>query len=123
MTQTIPATIKPGMEVVDRNLHKIGTVESFRATDIAPDGSEMASGVSPALERDENALSELLADLFHPDDGLPRELQEKLLREGYVRLDADGIFAADRYVLPGQIDRIEADRVVLSVEKKALLKA
>lgn len=123
MMQAIPATITTGMDVVDRHLEKIGTVESFRATDVTPDGAVAASGVSPALEEDQDTLTALLADLFHPDDRVPREMQEKLLREGYVRLDADGLFASDRYVMASQIERVEGDRLVLAVEKKELLKA
>ena len=47
---------------------------------------------------------------------------ERLLREGYVRIDADGLFAADRYILPEQIATVSADEVVLNVDKRALIK-
>jgi len=120
----IPTDIHEGMRVVDKAMRPIGKVETFRSTDEAPDAPEVdAAGISPVLERQRNDLTGLLADLFHPDDGLPREMQEKALREGFVRLDADGFLAADRYIFPEHIDRIEADRLVLSVRRKDLLKA
>lgn len=119
----IPSTIHEGMKVVDVSMHHIGKVESFRATDEAPDNPEVdAAGVSPALERQENSFVDLLADAFHPDDDLPRELQEKALTQGFVRLDADGLFAADRYIFPEHIDRVEGDSLVLNVRKDDLLK-
>jgi len=120
----IPASIHEGMRVVDNEKQPIGTVEAFRSTDEAPDAPDVdAAGVSPVLERQRNDLTGLLADLFHPDDGLPREMQEKALREGFVRLDADGFLASDRYIFPEHIDRVEADLLVLSVGRKDLLKA
>ena len=119
----IPTTVHEGMTVLDSSMNAIGTVESFRSTDEAPDRPDIdAAGVSPILEEERNTMGALLEDLFHPDDGLPRELQEKALREGYVRLDADGLFAADRYIFPEHIDRVEGDSLVLAVRREDLLK-
>lgn len=119
----IPNSIREGMQVVDSAMHTIGTVETFRITDEVPDHPEIdAAGVSPVLDRDRNTLVDVLADAFRPDDGLPREMQEKALREGFVRLDANGLFAANRYIFPEHIDRVEGDRLVLSVRKDDLLK-
>ncbi|WP_375599309.1 hypothetical protein [Devosia sp. Naph2] len=120
----IPTDIHEGMRVVDKAMQPIGKVETFRSTDEAPDAPEVdAAGISPVLERQRNDLTGLLADLFHPDDGLPREMQEKALREGFVRLDAEGLFAADRYIFPEHIDRVDDDRLVLRVGRDELLKA
>lgn len=119
----IPDTITEGMKVVDSSMSDIGKVETFRMTDEAPDEPEVdAAGVSPALEDDRNDMATLLADVFHPDDKMPRELQEKALREGFIRLDADGFFASDRYIFPEHIDRVEGDRLILNVRKDDLLK-
>lgn len=120
----IPNSIHEGMKVYDRARHEIGTVETFRISDEDPTipGPESV-GVSPALEDDRRGLSAVLADMFSPDDGLPREMQEKALREGYIRLDAKGLFASDRYIFPEHIDHVEADGIVLKVEKDDLLRA
>ncbi len=120
----IPNTIAEGMKVFDSAMHSIGKVETFRITDEAPDQPEVdAAGVSPVLEDDRNTMAALLADVFSPSDELPRELQEKALREGFVRLDADGFLASDRYIFPEHIDRVEGDRLILNVRKDDLLKA
>lgn len=120
----IPETLHEGMSVVDSAMHEIGTVETFRVTDEVPGQPEVdAAGVSPVFEEERETLAGILADVFRPDDQLPREMQEKALREGFVRLDADGLFAADRYIFPEQIDRVEGDRLVLAVRKEDLLKA
>ena len=120
----IPETLHDGMSVVDSAMHEIGTIETFRVTDEVPGQPEVdAAGVSPVFEEERETLAGILADVFRPDDQLPREMQEKALREGFVRLDADGLFAADRYIFPEQIDRVEGDRLVLAVRKEDLLKA
>lgn len=122
--EAIPTSVHEGMKVCDMTMADIGTVEAFRLGDENPDqpGPETA-GPSPAVEEDRNTLAAMFADLFTPDDRLPGELQEKALREGFVRLDADGLFEADRYIFPEHIDRVEGDRLVLSVRKEDLLKA
>ena len=122
--EAIPNAVHEGMKVVDNAMQPIGTVEMFRSTDEVPDQPGIdAAGVSPVLEDERNNLTALLADLFGPDDELPREMQEKALREGFVRLDADGLFAADRYIFPEHIDRVEGERLVLRVGRDDLLKA
>lgn len=119
----IPNAVHEGMKVLDSAMKHIGTIESFRVTDEAPDNPDIdAAGVSPVLEDERSNFAELLADLFSGDDGLPREMQEKALREGFVRLDADGLFSADRYIFPEHIDRIEGDQLVLAVKKEDLFK-
>lgn len=120
----IPESLHEGMSVVDSAMHEIGTIETFRVTDEVPGQPDVdAAGVSPVFEEERETLAGILADVFRPDDQLPREMQEKALREGFVRLDADGLFAADRYIFPEQIDRVEGDRLVLAVRKEDLLKA
>ncbi len=119
----IPENIREGMKVYDSAMHAIGTVESFRATDEAPDHPDVdAAGVSPVLEDDPHTLPNLIADVFRPDDELPTEMKERALREGFVVLDADGFLASDRYIFPEHIDRVEGDSLVLSVRKDDLLK-
>jgi hypothetical protein len=120
----IPSSIHEGMIVYDSNLESIGKVETFRITDEAPDNPNIdAAGVSPVLEDERDTLTSILADVFRGEDDLPREMQEKALRDGFVRLDADGLFASDRYIFPEHIDRVDADRLVLNVPKERLLKA
>ena len=51
--------------------------------------------------------------------GKPRQ---RLLLQGFVRIDANGLFAADRYVTPEQIASVSADGLMLNVSKDELVK-
>jgi hypothetical protein len=53
---------------------------------------------------------------------VPEPLRSQLLRDGYVHLDANGIFARDRYILPEQIARMDAEGIQLNVTRDALIK-
>jgi hypothetical protein len=118
------SSIREGMTVVDRDGDKIGTIETFRASDEDPSRPGPATaGHSAAADDRQDFITATLADIFAPDDNLPSEMQEKLLREGFIRLDADGLFASDRYIVPEQVERVESDQLVLAVRKKDLLKA
>lgn len=120
----IPLNLREGMDVVDNAGHHIGKIETFRVTDEAPDQPGIdAAGVSPVLDERRDGLTSILADVFHPDEELPREMQEKALRDGFVRLDADGFLASDRYIFPEHIARVEGDKLVLNVGKDDLLRA
>ena len=120
----LPANLHDGMIVVDRDMNLIGKVDTFRQSDEDPTqpGPETVTG-SPIVEQDRNSLTAILADVFRPDDELPQEMQEKLLRDGFIRVDGEGLFAADRYVFPEQIERVDGDRIVLKVSRDSLFRA
>jgi hypothetical protein len=68
-----------------------------------------------------DTLVDNIVDAFRVDD-LPEEIRQRLLMQGFVRIDAEGIFAADRYVLPEQIAGVADDELMLNVEKSELVK-
>lgn len=116
--------IEEGMRVYDRDNNDIGAVErvylggaSDRA-DVPGEGSGAAQDSSlPGQGLIMNALP-----IFEVDQ-LPAELRERLLNRGFVRINSAGILAADRYLLPEQIDRVQDRRVILRVARKDLIKA
>lgn len=112
----LPRNIRAGMDVFDADNERIGTVEDFRFGE-----GGAAGGESPATYR-EDSLIDNLAEAIWPDD-IPEVLRERLLQEGYVLLDADGIMQSDRYVLPEQIASASDDRIVLRVKREELIKA
>ena len=57
-----------------------------------------------------------MAEAFGRED-VPEPLRSQLLRDGYVHLDANGLFARDRYILPEQISRLDADGIQLNVTR------
>ena len=73
---------------------------------------------APALA---DTLVDNIVDAFRVDD-LPEEIRQRLLMQGFVRIDAEGIFAADRYVMPDQIAGVADDELMLKVDKAALTK-
>lgn len=112
----LPENVREGMDVFDSENHKIGTVETMRFGDEA-----VASGDAPA-DAGEGGLMDSVAEAIWPDD-MPEAERAILLSEGYILLDADGLFASDRYVRPGQISSVTADGIHLSVHRDDLVKA
>lgn len=112
--------VEQGMRVFDRERHEIGKVEWVQFGDDSPETPEVeASG--PADQRDDDTLLDVIARSFRTDD-LPEEVRARLLHQGFVRIDADGLFAADRYVMPEQIDLVSGDRLMLNVTRDELMK-
>jgi hypothetical protein len=114
--------IEEGMKVFDRDRHEIGKVEYVRFGDDDPDTPEVEAAAPNTLDDRDRTLVDDIALAFTADDGLPEELQQKLLQQGFVRLDANGIFASDRYVTPEQIDSVSGDGLMLNVTKDELIK-
>ncbi|HEV7717618.1 MAG TPA: hypothetical protein VGO70_01440 [Arsenicitalea sp.] len=108
------------MRVFDSTLTEIGTIEDFKFSDEDP-GTETEDLERSDLQRNDS-LIENIANAFRSDN-LPEELRERLLTEGYVRIDGEGLFAADRYVPASQILSISGDQLMLSISKSELLKA
>lgn len=109
-----------GMRVFDREHHEIGKVEWVQFGDDDPDTLEVeASG--PRRDRDDVNLFDVIAKAF-TSDNVPEELRDRLVHQGFVRIDADGLFQADRYVMPEQIDSVSSDGMTLNVTKDELIK-
>jgi hypothetical protein len=113
--------VEEGMKVFDRENNEIGKVEYVRFGDDDPDTPEVeASGLSDLRDRDDS-LVDNIAKAFATDE-LPEELRSRLLHQGYVRLDANGLFAADRYITPNQIASVSGDGLQLNVTREELIK-
>jgi hypothetical protein len=118
------AQVNPGMRVVDRAGEEVGEVVTVRTGDPnavtaqePPTGHGVLSGKVP-----------------HPDghhhrrDGddepdVPADLAARLLRVGYLTVDARGLFARDVYVSADEIARVRDDVVELAVDGDALARA
>lgn len=115
--------IRAGMKVVDNTNSEIGEVDWVKYGDDDPSTPEPeAAGISPIEEQERGeTLIDTIAEVFRADR-LPEEIRERLLHQGFVRIDADGLFSADRYVTPDQIARVSDGRLMLKVSKSELLK-
>jgi hypothetical protein len=112
--------VEQGMRVFDREHHEIGKVDWVQFGDDDPDTAEVeASG--PSGRRDDATLIDVLARAFTADN-VPEEVRDRLVHQGFVRIDADGLFAADRYVMPEQIASVSGDGMTLNVSKDQLIK-
>jgi hypothetical protein len=110
------------MRVIDASGDEIGTVESVYVSDedpSTPEAETVTPGASPVQDR--SALAKFITDAFTTDE-IPEVLQNRLRREGFVRLDASGLFAADRYILPEQIGSVSNDGVTLNVPRAELIR-
>ena len=106
--ETLPAEVHRGMRVLDRTHKEIGTVKDFKMT-----GNAMSVDASDDISADEIALL---------GKDIPEGLRRRLIRQGFVRLDTNGLFAADRLIMPEQIEAVADDQLMLSVSKDELLK-
>jgi hypothetical protein len=119
--QNMLESVTHGMKVFDSANHHIGTVEYVKMVDLDPaTGEPVASGI----EEDDNhkeTLLQVVAEAF-ADDEIPDVVQQRLLHDGFIRMNADGLFNADRYVMPDQISAVSGDKVMLKVSKDQLQK-
>lgn len=120
--QKLLHAIHEDMPVYAADGDKIGEVEQvhFGATagTNAPVAAEPSQTVS---DRDPDGPIEWIAEAFHTDR-VPEEMRQRLLVNGFVRLDADRLFASDRYILPDQIASVNEDGVYLTGSFDDLMK-
>lgn len=117
----ILAQIREGMKVYDRMDNEIGTVDRVKMSDDNPATEEAEAVTADEPPRRKDSFLDALADVFSAD-GLPEVVRERLLQQGFIRIDAKGLFAADRYVLPDQIMSVSGEGVTLKVSKDELVK-
>lgn len=115
------AQVHEGMKVYDRLNNEIGKVDRVQISDDNPATEEVEAATPGTLHERDRGLIDNIAAVFSPDE-LPEEIRERLLQQGFVRIDSAGLFAADRYVLPDQILSVTDDAVTLNVSREELLK-
>jgi hypothetical protein len=118
----LPRDVHVGMKVYDSRHHMIGRVDDLKFPENEDNPSVVPADIdgTDRNNRRETVLT-AIAEAFGSEE-MPEALKARLLREGYLRLDAAGLLAADRYILPSQVAAITGDEVTLNVEKEALLK-
>lgn len=122
MTTISLSGVKEGMHVHDVNDQHVGKVRFVKMSDessLTPGGA--TATISPAERVRDESIVEEVAETIVPDDAddLPVEIRERLLRDGYVRIDT-GFLRSDRFVTPDQIQSVSEDRVLLNITKDTL---
>jgi hypothetical protein len=123
MTTISLTGVKEGMHVHDVNNQHVGKVRFVKMSDESLNTPGVSTAtVSPAERNHDESIVEEVAEAIVPDDAddLPVEMRERLLRDGYVRVDT-GILRADRFVTPDQIQSISDDAVLLNITKDTLM--
>ena len=115
------AQVHEGMKVYDRMHNEIGTVDYVQMSDDNPATEEVEAATPGNLRERDDSLIDNIAEAFKPDE-LPEEVRERLLQEGFIRIDSAGLFAADRYVAADQIMSVSGDELTLKVSKDELIK-
>ncbi len=120
--QTLPENIQVGMHVLDSTGEEIGTVADFRFSENEDEPDVEPAELDADDQHEDKSLIGQIGRAITPGDELPEGLRDRLLLEGYIRLDTKGLFAADRYIPPAQIDSASGEEIVLNVGKDELLK-
>lgn len=111
--------IHDGMVVYDRESKRVGVVEFVRFTDEDPSqpGAETLTG---SHQYENHSFVESLMDGFTRDDDLSDTVRNRLIREGYIRIDG-GFLAPDRIALFDQIATVSNSDVLLNALRDDLI--
>ena len=117
----LPRDIQIGMKVYDNDRKHIGKVDDFKFAENADFEDVEAADLDGTEKQREPSIMGVIGEVFGAEE-LPQALRDRLLMEGYVRIDADGLFAGDRYILPEQIASASGQEMMLNVGKDQLLR-
>jgi hypothetical protein len=147
MEHNILMKIKEGMKVYDSRDHEIGKVDDVFLGSVTPKDEDIGEGPattgtvvpgtttqSPKVQvpgqlqnlDDHETPNFGFGGSVNPtntgEDDRDRILDDRMLREGYVRVDAKGLFSRDVIVRPEQIASVQEDVVHLNVPDEDLPK-
>lgn len=113
--------INEGMTVFASDGEELGEVVDVQYGDEKEyePGPETSTPQGTEIDRDSNFITEL-AEAFTGEDRVPEEVEEHLLRHGYIKVDK-GIFSAPHYTTLDKIARIDGDEIHLEVTKGNLV--
>lgn len=113
-----------GMDVYDDQGSRVGSVAQVYLG--AADEKAIATGTAPATTPEpvprEHTFLEDLGRAFAPHQP-PEAVRARLLRHGFIRIDAAGLFASDRYAMPEHIAYVSGDGIHLGVGRDQLIAA
>ncbi|UJQ95505.1 hypothetical protein [Mariluticola halotolerans] len=110
-----------GMNVLDHTGDRIGTVDRIKMSDEDPASVAVEQVAPNPVDNKPGGLIANILETLHVDQ-VPSEMHDDLMRRGFIRVDGESLFAADRYVTPDQISEISGDNVILKVGKDALIR-
>jgi hypothetical protein len=138
MDDNILLKVHEGMRVVDREEQDLGTVDQVYLGSVsetsqargegpaditsadAPGSRDSAAGIFGMGEQEPIVIDFAFGGGVSPSETSETEVRDLLLRHGFIRLNARGLFASDRYIMPDMINSVSEDRVKLTLSKDEL---
>ena len=115
------AKIDRGMQVYGSEGEKVGKVDKIHFGRPLP---EKEPTTTERLDQDLAPSEEIAAtftqmakSLFDPQDEIEEVFQKRLYQHGFIRIDAKGLLAGDRYVLADDIQAVKNGQVHLSLRR------
>jgi hypothetical protein len=122
--QSVLKNVREGMEVYDSNGEKVGSVRTLYfgadSDEMRRYGAGAATAPNPNM-REDSLVEDVAEAIFTDNDDLPKEMRQRLVNEGYLRIDTAGLFRSDRFVFAEQIAAVRGDQVHLKVSREDLL--
>jgi hypothetical protein len=117
----ILAQIREGMDVHDREGHKIGKVDYVQLSSENPTSAEPDTVTTDQPgETMADSLIENLAEALTGTDEIPEQIRNHLLRMGFIRVDT-GMLRKDRFATDDQIASVAGEHVHLSISGDDLI--
>jgi hypothetical protein len=138
MDDNILLKVHEGMRVVDREDQELGTVDQVYLGSVSEESQARGEGPADTTSADITGSTGSAAGVFgmagqgpvlldfafgggiSPSEISETEVRDLLLRHGFIRLNAGGLFAPDRYIMPDMISSVSDDVVVLTLSKDEL---
>lgn len=100
--------VEVGMTVRDSDGERVGTVSATKMGDpeaVTEEGQRMPAGF----------VDRVVESFGHREPAVHPQLAKQLLRTGYIKIDAGGLFARDLYASPTEIAEVDRAEVRLAV--------
>lgn len=117
--------VREGMDVYDRDGKRVGAVDRVYMGSVGDRRVESGAeshAVSEADAPPEGGLAENLMAAFAADSDLPETIRQRLMYNGFMRVDGHGLLGSGRLVERQQIESVAGDRVILNASQSDLLK-
>jgi hypothetical protein len=116
--------VREGMAVYDSADKKVGTVKAVHMGDgnTVTEGIGTAPATAGELTNRDDTLVGNLGRAIGGGNELPEGARDRLLRVGYIAINAAGIFTGDRYATTEQVATVADDRVILNVPNDELIR-
>jgi hypothetical protein len=116
--------VQEGMHVHDPAGKHVGSVKfiHYGEEDVTTPEATTVTGSAPQRSYEPGYVTGLITLAFGDDHDLPEELQQQMVREGYIRIDT-GVLRSDRVALASQIASLSGDVVTLNVGWDDLVRA